>query len=58
MTYIELEDVLALVPLSRATLYRRVGEGSFPKPVKVERRVFWIREEIDAWKAERAEGRS
>lgn len=58
MTYIELEDVLAIVPLSRATLYRRVGDGSFPKPVKIERRVFWIREEIDAWKAERADGRS
>jgi predicted DNA-binding transcriptional regulator AlpA len=46
---IPLIDVLSLVPVSRATLYRVMERGDFPKPVRVGTRVFWDDEEINAW---------
>jgi prophage regulatory protein len=40
--------------LSRSTIYLRVSEGSFPKPVGLGgRAVGWVEEEIDDWLAER-----
>jgi prophage regulatory protein len=36
--------------LSRSTIYLRVKEGSFPKPVSLgARAVGWIESEIDDW---------
>ncbi len=46
---IPLIDVLSLVPVSRATLYRVMERGDFPKPVRVGTRVFWDDQEINAW---------
>lgn len=57
MTYIELAGVLRLVPVSKPTLYRRIREDGFPKPVKVARRSFWIKEEVEAYMAQRSEAR-
>jgi predicted DNA-binding transcriptional regulator AlpA len=51
-------DVLALIPVSRATLYLRMQEADFPKAVKIGGRVFWKSEEIHAYidsKQEKAE---
>lgn len=42
-------DVLALIPVSRATLYNRMQEPDFPAAVKIGARVFWKSEEILAY---------
>jgi len=42
---IAIADVLALIP----TLYLRMAEPDFPKPVRVGGRVFWKQEEILAY---------
>jgi len=42
--------------LSRSTIYLRISEGSFPKPVSLgSRAVAWIESEIDGWIQERVE---
>ncbi len=42
--------------LSRSTIYLRISEGSFPKPVLLgSRAVAWIASEIDSWIQERVE---
>ena len=48
--FVRLPDVMARTGLSRSTIYVRVGEGSFPKPVQLgARAVGWIEEEVDGW---------
>lgn len=38
--------------LSRTTVWRRVGEGSFPQPVKISAQlVAWRAADLDAWEA-------
>lgn len=45
-----LRAVTQFTSLSRATLYRRMREGSFPKPLRIgENRVAWRYEDIEAW---------
>ena len=41
-----LPDICARTGLSRSTIYVRVADGSFPKPVCV---VGWIEADMDAW---------
>lgn len=40
--------------LSRSTIYLRIQEGTFPKPIKLggSRAVGWLENEITAWLAE------
>ncbi len=37
--------------LSRSTIYARIAEGSFPRPIDLGggRAVGWLESEIDAW---------
>ena len=43
-------QVLRLVPVSKSTLWRRVGEGMFPTPVKLSSRVTaWRVEDVRDW---------
>lgn len=43
-------QVLALVPVSKSTLWRRVQAGTFPPPLKLSERVtVWRAEEVQAW---------
>ena len=45
----EVED---LTRLSKATLYRMIKSGTFPRPIKLgPRAVGWLRQEIDEWVA-------
>jgi predicted DNA-binding transcriptional regulator AlpA len=46
---IPIADVLALIPVSRVTLYKRMQEPDFPKAVKIGGRVFWKDHEIHAY---------
>lgn len=42
--------MLAVVPFSRATLWRRIKDRSFPQPVKVSKGInVWRADEIKAW---------
>lgn len=46
---IDLETVLNIYPVSRATLYRQIKSGVFPEPVQIgARRVAWRLEEVQA----------
>ena len=40
--------------LRRSTLYTRISEGTFPRPINLgARAVGWLASEVDAWVAER-----
>ncbi len=50
MKLLRLNEVRNRVPYSRATIYRKVAENSFPKPYGMGgRAVAWLESEIDAW---------
>lgn len=43
-----------IIPLSPTTLWRKVGAGLFPKPVKLSANaIAWKVEDVRAWMAER-----
>lgn len=47
---LRLQIVSQRASLSRSTIYRKVAEGTFPKPVKLSSRAIgWKAEDIDAW---------
>ena len=49
-TILRLPTVKARTGLSRSTIYLRISEGRFPKPVSLGgRAVGWIEAEIDEW---------
>ncbi len=50
-TILRLPTVKARTGLSRSTIYLRISEGTFPKPIKLGgvRAVGWIESEIDQW---------
>lgn len=56
---IDVQEVMRLTSLSRATIYRRIErqDDEFPKPVQLAgaRRVAWIEEEVHRWIAEQIE---
>ena len=48
-------QVLAFVPISKSTLWRRIQARTFPQPVKLSARVTaWRAEDIRAWIAQHA----
>ena len=51
---LRLPEVMARTGLSRSTIYARLAQGRFPRPVSLGgRAVGWIEAEIDAWLRER-----
>ena len=51
---LKLEEVLGLVSLSRATLYRMMSRGEFPRPARVGvRAARWRSDEVEEWLASR-----
>jgi len=58
--FLRLPEVLARTGLSRSTIYVRLEQGRFPRPVSLGgRAVGWIEAEVDEWIRERiAESRS
>ena len=55
-TILRLPDVKTTTGLSRSTIYLRVAEGSFPKPVGLGgRAVGWLEAEIQDWLQRRIE---
>ena len=56
-TLLRLPQVLAVVPFSKATLYRRIKDGSFPAPLQMsERCVAWRSSQIAEWQDARYQG--
>lgn len=52
--FLRLPEVLARTGLSRSTIYVRLEEGRFPRPVSLGgRAVGWIEAEVDEWMRER-----
>ena len=52
--FVRLPEVMARTGLSRSTIYVRVAEGRFPKPVPLgARSVGWIESELDEWFSDR-----
>ena len=48
-----LPDVMNLTGLSRSSIYLRISEQQFPKPIKLGRRaVGWTEDTIIAWQAD------
>ena len=44
------EEVTGVTGLARATIYKKVADGSFPLPIRLsERAVGWRLLDIDAW---------
>jgi len=53
------KQVEARTGLSRSTIYLRVQEGTFPRPISLgARAVGWVEHEIEAWLAARMEIRN
>lgn len=51
-TLLRMADVCAAVGLSRSSVYAKVAEGSFPRPVKIaQRAVRWRASDVVAWLA-------
>lgn len=47
---LRLPDVLLITGLSRSTVYLRVSEGMFPKPISLGgRAVGWLEHEVQEW---------
>ena len=50
LTILRLNKVKDRTGLSRSTIYLRIQEGTFPKPIKLgERAVGWLENEVDGW---------
>ena len=39
-----------IVPVSKATLYRMIAEGKFPKPRRLGKRSVWADHDIEQWR--------
>ena len=47
---LRLPEIMSRTGLSRSTIYLRISQGTFPKPVNLgARAVGWIEAEIDEW---------
>lgn len=59
MRFISSDELRAKgVTISRATLWRLIKKGEFPKPIKTSKsRNAWVESEIDAWMRSRIEAR-
>ncbi len=54
--FLRLPEVRSRVPYSRATIYRLITAGQFPRPYSLgARAVAWLESEVDAWIAARVE---
>ena len=51
---LKLKEVVGLVSLSSATIYRMMSRGEFPRPVRIGvRATGWRSDEIEKWLASR-----
>ena len=56
MKYVRLSKLIEIVPMSKATIWRKLKDGSFPQPIKLGKRITaWRMDDIAAWVAIRHE---
>ena len=56
MKYVRMSQLTEIIPMSKATIWRKVKNCSFPKPAKLgERITAWKIEDVDKWLAARHE---
>ncbi len=54
--FLRIPEVLKRVGLSRSTLYARIADGQFPRPIKIGERVaVWDETAIESWQDEHRE---
>lgn len=51
--YYSRPEVCRLLDISKATLYRWVDEGFFPKQTRLRGRALWLRERVNDWVKEK-----
>ncbi|MEL6857170.1 MAG: AlpA family phage regulatory protein [Pseudomonadota bacterium] len=54
---LRIRQVVDLLPFSRTTFYRMRAAGEFPKPFLIRGIEFWLRDDVEKWKAEVLETR-
>jgi prophage regulatory protein len=55
-TILRLPTVLSTIGLSRSTVYLRISEGTFPRPIPLgTRAVGWLQSDIEEWLHQRIE---
>ncbi|MFA0347266.1 AlpA family transcriptional regulator [Vibrio sp. 10N.222.55.C6] len=48
MRFLKIKEVMKKTALSRSSIYRKISEGSFPKPAPIgERAVAWLDNEVE-----------
>jgi len=58
LTILRRKQVETRTGLSRSTIYLRIQEGTFPRPINLgARAVGWLENEIEAWLVSRIENR-
>ncbi len=51
---ISMASLVAMLGLSRSTIYKMIKDGTFPKPIKIgARRIAWRIDAVDKWLTER-----
>lgn len=55
--FLRTKDVLAIVPVSKPTLWRMTKVGDFPKPVSIGASKMWLESEVRAWMQYRMDNR-
>lgn len=48
---IRIEELMHITSLNRTSIYREIGRGAFPRPVKVTggRATAWLESEVNSW---------
>lgn len=55
--FLRINDVIATIGLSRATIYRLVDRGDFPRQHQLTKRAIgWWEADVDRWLSNRLEG--
>ncbi|GLU37128.1 AlpA family phage regulatory protein [Pseudomonas sp. NBRC 100443] len=55
---LKFEEVSSQVGLGRTAIYRTIGAGTFPAPIKLGRASRWSQREVQAWMDERKRERT
>jgi prophage regulatory protein len=54
VVYARISKLTEIVPMSKATIWRKVKDGTFPKPIKLGARITaWLLDDIEVWLAAR-----
>ena len=53
MQFLKLDEAMAATTLSRASIYRMISDGKFPKQHQIsDRRSVWLKSDIEKWMKE------